>query len=133
MDKEPKIKPLNHREKEAVPSPKNKTIQNTSEPKTSPKLKDQTPDLSPTTTNTKKVNNTKNAQVNKVVNEPVVKPAETSLTTKMEQMELKGKEVSTKAPIIVTEKSTTINSKPCLLYTSPSPRDKRQSRMPSSA
>ena len=24
-------------------------------------------------------------------------------------------------------------SKPCLLYTSPSPRDKRQSRMPSSA
>ena len=25
------------------------------------------------------------------------------------------------------------NSKPCLLYTSPSPRDKRQSRMPSSA
>ena len=26
-----------------------------------------------------------------------------------------------------------INYKPCLLYTSPSPRDKRQSRMPSSA
>ena len=26
-----------------------------------------------------------------------------------------------------------IQSKPCLLYTSPSPRDKRQSRMPSSA
>ena len=25
------------------------------------------------------------------------------------------------------------NIKPCLLYTSPSPRDKRQSRMPSSA
>ena len=25
------------------------------------------------------------------------------------------------------------NSNPCLLYTSPSPRDKRQSRMPSSA
>ena len=114
LDKESKIEPLNHREKEAVTSPKNKTIQNTSEPKTSPKLKDQTPDLSPTTTNTKKVNNTKNEQVNKVVNEPVVKPAETSLTTKMEQMELKGKEVSTKAPIIVTEKSTTINSKPIL-------------------
>ena len=26
-----------------------------------------------------------------------------------------------------------LNSVPCLLYTSPSPRDKRQSRMPSSA
>ena len=26
-----------------------------------------------------------------------------------------------------------VKSKPCLLYTSPSPRDKRQSRMPSSA
>ena len=27
----------------------------------------------------------------------------------------------------------TVKDKPCLLYTSPSPRDKRQSRMPSSA
>ena len=27
----------------------------------------------------------------------------------------------------------TLNEKSCLLYTSPSPRDKRQSRMPSSA
>ena len=33
------------------------------------------------------------------------------------------------APIAVMQHST----KPCLLYTSPSPRDKRQSRMPSSA
>ena len=29
--------------------------------------------------------------------------------------------------------STMIDGDPCLLYTSPSPRDKRQSRMPSSA
>ena len=29
--------------------------------------------------------------------------------------------------------SNRITSEPCLLYTSPSPRDKRQSRMPSSA
>ena len=33
----------------------------------------------------------------------------------------------------VNEIMASIFSKPCLLYTSPSPRDKRQSRMPSSA
>ena len=34
---------------------------------------------------------------------------------------------------ISIEKSSTAGSQVCLLYTSPSPRDKRQSRMPSSA
>ena len=32
-----------------------------------------------------------------------------------------------------TQGTPKININPCLLYTSPSPRDKRQSRMPSSA
>ena len=40
-------------------------------------------------------------------------------------------------PAIIFEREVVINSEPnkssCLLYTSPSPRDKRQSRMPSSA
>ena len=47
-------------------------------------------------------------------------------------------------PVLVTEDGETLTSNaeilafieaqyPCLLYTSPSPRDKRQSRMPSSA
>ena len=41
-----------------------------------------------------------------------------------------GKELFTRAgPQVVTE----LHSLGCLLYTSPSPRDKRQSRMPSSA
>ena len=31
------------------------------------------------------------------------------------------------------QQNTTFKNKDCLLYTSPSPRDKRQSRMPSSA
>ena len=35
--------------------------------------------------------------------------------------------------ITQTFKSNDINGQGCLLYTSPSPRDKRQSRMPSSA
>ena len=34
---------------------------------------------------------------------------------------------------IKVEDSENYNAHPCLLYTSPSPRDKRQSRMPSSA
>ena len=34
---------------------------------------------------------------------------------------------------ISAEAKDTIDAKGCLLYTSPSPRDKRQSRMPSSA
>ena len=34
---------------------------------------------------------------------------------------------------VVSEQKSHIVSKICLLYTSPSPRDKRQSRMPSSA
>ena len=37
-----------------------------------------------------------------------------------------------KVRFVANEKKKTENS-PCLLYTSPSPRDKRQSRMPSSA
>ena len=39
------------------------------------------------------------------------------------------RDVSSDAPLL----SETRNANPCLLYTSPSPRDKRQSRMPSSA
>ena len=35
--------------------------------------------------------------------------------------------------IVVSMKGTVIATWGCLLYTSPSPRDKRQSRMPSSA
>ena len=35
--------------------------------------------------------------------------------------------------ITITAKNTSINWKNCLLYTSPSPRDQRGSRMPSSA
>ena len=38
---------------------------------------------------------------------------------------------SSKHPIIII--NTDDEDIPCLLYTSPSPRDKRQSRMPSSA
>ena len=38
-----------------------------------------------------------------------------------------------KATLIYTDSGDTIDGKTCLLYTSPSPRDKRQSRMPSSA
>ena len=44
-------------------------------------------------------------------------------------------EISTK-PILLKNFVSfirSINNRPCLLYTSPSPRDKRQSRMPSSA
>ena len=36
-------------------------------------------------------------------------------------------------PAIFEDDDLPINSEACLLYTSPSPRDKRQSRMPSSA
>ena len=43
---------------------------------------------------------------------------------------LPGKNVSNKGSFEITQKDQTNN---CLLYTSPSPRDKRQSRMPSSA
>ena len=34
---------------------------------------------------------------------------------------------------LLKERGRMVGDKPCLLYTSPSPRDKRQSRMPSSA
>ena len=37
------------------------------------------------------------------------------------------------ADLLEVDASTVKQSSPCLLYTSPSPRDKRQSRMPSSA
>ena len=108
LEKEPKIKPLNNQEKEAVSSPQNKNIQNVTEPKNLPKPKDQTPknatpDLPPTTTTSNKSNS----------NEHVVKPVEASLTNKMEQMELNNKEVSNKtATAVVHEKSTTNNPKP---------------------
>ena len=36
-------------------------------------------------------------------------------------------------PVVGDELILYVDSKSCLLYTSPSPRDKRQSRMPSSA
>ena len=35
--------------------------------------------------------------------------------------------------VLINSNPATIMTDPCLLYTSPSPRDKRQSRMPSSA
>ena len=44
------------------------------------------------------------------------------------EKDLKGSESITKS-----NDSTTMNSKDCLLYTSPSPRDRTRSRMPSSA
>ena len=37
------------------------------------------------------------------------------------------------APDLAMERHLTFANRSCLLYTSPSPRDKRQSRMPSSA
>ena len=46
---------------------------------------------------------------------------------------LAGSSLLTLAFEIITEKKYPVHSKICLLYTSPSPRDQRGSRMPSSA
>ena len=44
-----------------------------------------------------------------------------------------GKEIKRVKNIEIPDAIAYIEYEPCLLYTSPSPRDKRQSRMPSSA
>ena len=50
-----------------------------------------------------------------------------------EEKLLEAEEEVTDPEVIVTYKDVTKKFENCLLYTSPSPRDKRQSRMPSSA
>ena len=47
-------------------------------------------------------------------------------------MDAQGKMIGEDGPL-VPELEVIVDSKPCLLYTSPSPRDQRGSRMPSSA
>ena len=57
--------------------------------------------------------------------EDLEKKINSELTTKINNTEIKHNQI-----YIETDKEDIID---CLLYTSPSPRDKRQSRMPSSA
>ena len=48
-------------------------------------------------------------------------------------VDINGEQVRTGQQALVRTSDCTILTNVCLLYTSPSPRDKRQSRMPSSA
>ena len=56
-----------------------------------------------------------------------VVPSEVDVSTQL------TKRIRLKIPLISSPMDTVTEHSICLLYTSPSPRDKRQSRMPSSA
>ena len=66
-------------------------------------------------------------------------PGETGIAHVLEHMAFKGtktlgtKNYAKEAPLLFELEEIILASNDCLLYTSPSPRDKRQSRMPSSA
>ena len=53
--------------------------------------------------------------------------------TNFTDQDINIEKISTKGDQILDTRLSDVGGKGCLLYTSPSPRDKRQSRMPSSA
>ena len=69
---------------------------------------------------------TRNTVINVNADQDSVEESAKTTTTNAEEFIVKMEEH-------VKTKNTVTNVNACLLYTSPSPRDKRQSRMPSSA